>query len=252
MVAAGPSAGLRFGVTNHSAHAWTGSSRPMVTTPRPIAPGAVRCVSTQREDGKGKRWDGLDPQQLYTGPNLVMPDGIRPSKRPTRGRGSRSQVDGKPPANAEFVERWFLRCQELVDRYQPDLLDFDDTELPLGQAGLDIAAHFYNANIHNHGHLEAVLTSKGLKPDRVDMMVLDIERGRADRILAEAWQTDTCIGDCTIGAPPSTRTIQVGPHRHQDPRRHRQQERQSVVEHPAARRRHDRRGRAADSLDLVI
>jgi alpha-L-fucosidase len=26
-------------------------------------------------------------------------------------------------------------------------------------------------------------------------MVLDIERGRADRILADAWQTDTCIGD---------------------------------------------------------
>ena len=26
-------------------------------------------------------------------------------------------------------------------------------------------------------------------------MVLDIERGRADRILPEPWQTDTCIGD---------------------------------------------------------
>jgi len=38
-------------------------------------------------------------------------------------------------------------------------------------------------------------TSKGLRPDHVGTMVLDIERGRADRILPAAWQTDTCIGD---------------------------------------------------------
>src|SRR5207253_1037064 len=100
-----------------------------------------------------------------------------------------------PPASSEFIQRWFLRCQDLIDKYQPDLLYFDDTELPLGQAGLDIAAHFYNASIKNRGRLEAVLTSKGLQPDRVGAMVLDIERGRADRILPAAWQTDTCIGD---------------------------------------------------------
>ena len=40
-----------------------------------------------------------------------------------------------------------------------------------------------------------MLTSKGLQPDHVGTMVLDIERGRADRILPQPWQTDTCIGD---------------------------------------------------------
>src|SRR5207245_4865736 len=34
-----------------------------------------------------------------------------------------------------------------------------------------------------------------LGADHVGTMVLDIERGRADRILPEPWQTDTCIGD---------------------------------------------------------
>jgi alpha-L-fucosidase len=101
-----------------------------------------------------------------------------------------------PAAHPEFVESWFLRCQELVDKYKPDLLYFDDTELPLGQAGLDIAAHYYNANLKAHGgQLEAVLTSKGLAADHLGAMVLDIERGRADRILPAPWQTDTCIGD---------------------------------------------------------
>jgi alpha-L-fucosidase len=93
------------------------------------------------------------------------------------------------------VRRWFLRCRDLIDKYHPDLLYFDDTELPLGQAGLDIAAHFYNSNLAAHGSLEAVLTSKGLQPDHLGTMVLDIERGRADRILEAPWQTDTCIGD---------------------------------------------------------
>jgi len=31
--------------------------------------------------------------------------------------------------------RWFLRCQDLIDKYRPDVLYFDNTELPLGQAG---------------------------------------------------------------------------------------------------------------------
>jgi alpha-L-fucosidase len=127
-----------------------------------------------------------------------MPPGVKSIQegRDWHRTHDRPWDENPPVAHPEFVDNWFLRCQELVDKYTPDLLYFDDTGLPLGQAGLDIAAHFYNANMRNHGgRLEAVLNSKGLPPDRVGTMVLDIERGRADRILPEAWQTDTCIGD---------------------------------------------------------
>src|SRR5262249_25826079 len=106
----------------------------------------------------------------------------------------RKWTEEAPPENREFVEKWFLRCQDLVDKYQPDLVYFDNTELPLGQAGLDIAAHYYNSNIKKHGQLEGVINGKGLKPDHVGAITLDIERGRADHILEQPWQTDTCIG----------------------------------------------------------
>jgi alpha-L-fucosidase len=190
--------GLRFGVTNHSAHAWHWFQPAYGYDPEGARAGVrYDAFRLRKEDGRGKWWEGLDPQDLYTGRSMVMPDGITTiaAANGWHNEHDRKWTEEPPPANPAFVERWFLRCQELLDKYQPDLLYFDDTELPLGQAGLDIAAHFYNANIAKRGRLEAVLTSKGLQPDHVGTMVLDIERGRADRIMPSAWQTDTCIGD---------------------------------------------------------
>jgi alpha-L-fucosidase len=191
--------GLRFGVTNHSAHAWHWLQTAYGYDPEGDLAGVrYDAYRLRKEDGKGAWWDGFDPQDLYTGQNLVMPDGIKSIKEANDWHQQHDRLwSEEPPANnPAFVERWFLRCKDLLDKYEPDLLYFDDHELPLGQAGLDIAAHLYNANIKRHGgKLEAVLNSKGLAPDHVGTMVLDIERGRADRILPAAWQTDTCIGD---------------------------------------------------------
>jgi alpha-L-fucosidase len=191
--------GLRVGVSNHSAHAWHWFQTAYGYDPEgPLSGVRYDAFNATREQGKGKWWEGLDPQQLYVGPSMVMPDGIQTIKAADQwhDQHDRQWTEEPPPHNAAFVDNWFLRCQELVDKYQPDVLYFDNTELPLGQAGLDIAAHFYNANLKNHGgRLEAVLNSKGLTPDHTGTMVLDIERGRADRILPAAWQTDTCIGD---------------------------------------------------------
>jgi alpha-L-fucosidase len=75
------------------------------------------------------------------------------------------------------------------------LVYFDNEELPLGQAGLDIAAHYYNANLARHGgKLEAVLNAKKMTRAHAPGLVEDIERGVAKGILPEPWQTDTCIG----------------------------------------------------------
>jgi alpha-L-fucosidase len=192
------SRGLRFGVTNHSAHSWHWFQTAYGYDPEGPLAGVRYDGWLTKEQGKGKWWDGLDPQELYTGPNMPMPKGIDSIKAANdwHAQNDRKWTEQPPANNPEFVNRWFLRCQELVDKYDPDLLYFDNTELPLGQAGLDIAAHYYNANIKRRGgKLEAVLNSKGLSPDHVGTMVLDIERGRANRILPAAWQTDTCIGD---------------------------------------------------------
>ncbi len=190
--------GLRFGVTNHTSHAWHWFQTAFGYDAEGPLAGVRYDGYTRAAEGKGRWWDGFDPRQLYVGPSIVIPDGITSM---SAAREWHSQHDGKwmedPPASRpEFVRAWFLRTRELIDKYKPDLLYFDDTELPMGQAGLDIAAHFYNSNMQEHsGRLEAVLNTKKLRDDHVGTMVLDIERGRADRVLPSAWQTDTCIGN---------------------------------------------------------
>jgi alpha-L-fucosidase len=39
------------------------------------------------------------------------------------------------------------------------------------------------------------VNAKQIKPEHVGSVTLDIERGKANGILAQPWQTDTCIGD---------------------------------------------------------
>ena len=93
------------------------------------------------------------------------------------------------------MRNWYRRCKDLIDSYEPDLLYFDNFDLPLGQAGLDIAAHYYNASVARRGRLDVVLNTKELPEDRQGALVEDVERGYRAEIVPHAWQTDTCIGD---------------------------------------------------------
>jgi alpha-L-fucosidase len=190
--------GLRFGVSNHSAHAWHWLQPAYgYDGEGPLAGVRYDAATLTKADGKGKWWEGLDPQELYTGPNMVLPEGIRGAAAIRRWH---EENDGRwleePPANNPgFVRKWFLRCQDLIDKYRPDLLYFDDTGLPLGQAGLDIAAHYYNASREwNGGRVEGVINCKKLSAEQRPALVEDIERGFTDELRPLPWQTDTCIG----------------------------------------------------------
>ena len=190
--------GLHFGVTNHSSHAWNWLQPAYGYDPEgPKAGVRYDAYRLTKADGKGKWWDGLDPQDLYTGPNVPMPDGIRTIAEANAWHKKNEVFSEKlPPNNPGFVQSWFLRCQDLIDKYHPDLLYFDDSELPFGQTGLDVAAHYYNsATQWSGGKAEVVLNSKKLVPDHRAAMVEDYERGFSDKIEPLPWQTDTCIGN---------------------------------------------------------
>jgi alpha-L-fucosidase len=95
------------------------------------------------------------------------------------------------------VAKFFNRVIDLINKYPPDLLYFDDTVMPIYPStdiGPRIAAYLYNTNLARNGKLEAVMTGKGLNADQRRALVLDLERGVSGGGETLPWQTDTCIG----------------------------------------------------------
>jgi alpha-L-fucosidase len=83
---------------------------------------------------------------------------------------------------------------DLIDKYQPDLL-YTDGHLPFEEYGLKMVAHLYNVSAQLHGGVtEAVYNSKEAMDCEIGTCLLDHERGVADGIAKNPWQTDTCIG----------------------------------------------------------
>jgi alpha-L-fucosidase len=176
---------LRFGVSVHNG-GWTWKWYEVAQradTNGPFA-GVPYDGKLTKSDGKGLWWDGYDPQELYE---------------------QNHAPGGKP--DVAYCEKYFHRTQQLWDDYQPDLIYFDESILPMHRLGVDDAyglnlyAHFYNSSIQRHGRNEAVITAKILPPLQRRAMVYDIERGKASGILPEPWQTDTCLGDWHYSRP---------------------------------------------------
>ena len=153
--------GLKFGVSEHLAASFTWFQ----TSHGADADGPM----------KGVPYDGANPefQDLYHQP--AAPD----------DKGWLTKDPG-------YHQRWHACIRELVDRYQPDLL-YSDSAMPFGDVGRSLIAHFYNENAARHGgRTEAVYNCK---EDAQGKWVRDIERGVAEGIRPEPWQTDTSIGD---------------------------------------------------------
>ena len=190
--------GLKFGVSNHSAHSWHWFQVAYGYDPEGARAGQrYDAWKLTKYDGKGKWWEGLDPQELYAGAVMPMPDGITSIKDANAFHETHDRVWNETPplANPAFVRQWYLRCKDLIDSYKPDLVYFDNFDLPLGQAGLDVTAHYYNSSIRWHGSLQAVVNCKALPENRRAAVVEDVERGFRADIVPHPWQTDTCIGD---------------------------------------------------------
>ena len=185
--------GLPFGVSVHAAHAWSWYETAQGADKNGEKAGVPYDGKLTQADGKGKWWDGLDPQDLYEqrhqpSPGFEHEGGIH--RRWNWGAGV-SQPD------QAYCEKFYNRTMDLINKYQPDLLYFDDTVLPLWpvtDAGLKIAAHFYNTNLKRPGVGAGVLFGKILNEEQRKALVWDIERGVPNAILPFAWQTDTCIG----------------------------------------------------------
>ena len=158
--------GLRFGVSQHlhASYEW------MAT-----------CFGNDKTGPyAGVPYDGNDPQYA---------DLYHEKHPPAAQPGDVSQVP------ESWKRQYFLRLEDLVDQLQPDLM-YHDGVIRFENYGLSLVAHLYNRSAEWHGgKVDAVYSSKGVEDCQVGTCVLDFERGIAEGIWPNSFQTDTCIGN---------------------------------------------------------
>ncbi len=183
--------GLRVGVSHHGTpgRVWDEflPVRYKSDTTGPLAGVPYDGMQTIA-DGKGKWWEGMDPQMLNGKPHR------------------------KNTPCPEFTRQFLLRVQDLIDSYNPDLLYFDDNAqfdfdaggqwapdlgvwLGIPDLAPQIMAYYYNRNMKSHaGRLEAVLNLKTVPEPVWGTLTRDFEATMEDKLQQAPWQTDACIG----------------------------------------------------------
>lgn len=186
--------GLPFGVSIHAAHAWSWYETAQGSDKNGPKAGVPYDGKLTKADGKGKWWDGLDPQALYEQAHQPSPGFEGANSVHARWNWGR----GVSQPDQAYCDKFYNRTMDLIGKVKPELIYFDDTALPLwpvSDAGLKIAAGFYNTNLaRTNGQDPGVLFGKVLDDEQQKALVWDIERGVPNRILPNPWQTDTCIG----------------------------------------------------------
>lgn len=176
--------GLPLGISMHGSHTWTWMEKSQDYD-----------GNLTKADGKGKWWEGYDPQELYAQCH-------EPSKNWQDIGAIHSQWgwgNGASLPSEEFKMKFQNRVLQCINAYRPDILYFDDTVLPFygcdDQIGLNILAHYYNHSAKlNGGQQNVVAMGKILEETHKRAMMWDVERGVPDRPQEEYWQTCTCIG----------------------------------------------------------
>ena len=156
--------GLRFGVSQHlhASYEWMSS-----------------CFGSDKTGPlAGVPYDGNDPQYA----DLYHPRHVPPAQPGDVGQVPES-----------WKQQYLLRLQDLIDQLQPDLM-YHDGVIRFERYGLKLVAHLYNRSAQWHdGKVEAVYNSKGMEDCQEGTAVLDFERGIAQGIWPNPFQTDTCV-----------------------------------------------------------
>jgi alpha-L-fucosidase len=192
-VKAAKNQGLPFGVSVHASHTWSWYETSQRSDKAGPLAGVPYDGKLTKKDGKGKWWNGLDPQELYEQNHPLSLD----SENNNAIHKQWNWGNGVAQPSKAYIDKFFNRTIDLINRYDPELVYFDDSQFPMwpiSDAGLRIAAHLYNKSIKDHGHLRAIINGKILDENQRKAMVWDIERGQSNHIEPLPWQTCTCIG----------------------------------------------------------
>jgi alpha-L-fucosidase len=113
---------------------------------------------------------------------------------PENGSPGWESNDWSSRPNEAYLDDWFARCCELVDRFQPRLIYFDwwIHQQVFKPYLLKFAAYYYN-------HVPDGVINYKLDAFEMGTAVFDIERGYETQIQTEPWQTCTSVSKNSWG-----------------------------------------------------
>lgn len=160
--------GLKFGVSNHRMEHWD-FMYPKLNT----------------------KTDLFDPAYA----DFYGPPQPEPERKPAANGEEVIEDQKNAPQSQAFLEEWLARCQELVDKYKPDMFWFDNgvNSRSLDPIKLRFAAYYYNRSLQ-WGKSVSISTKSDAY---LAGSIRDFERqGRAPKELTDfVWQVDDPIGD---------------------------------------------------------
>lgn len=161
--------GMVFGVSSHRAEHWW------------FMDGGRKFPS----DVQDPAYDGLYGPAVTASPEMHPSDEWRSD-------------DWKPRPNGKFLDDWLARCNELVDKYQPQVFWFDWW---IHQAAFEPYLQKFTSYYYNRGEEwdkgVAVNYKHHSYPEGIG--VYDIERGQLDSMGDLFWQNDTSVAKYSWG-----------------------------------------------------
>ncbi len=96
-----------------------------------------------------------------------------------------------PMPDEKFSERWLLRAREVVDKYRPDLVWFDNKlHIIKNNYITSFLSHYYNSAAKWNREVVATYKSKDFAEGAG---ILDLERSRMSKLVPFPWLTDDSI-----------------------------------------------------------
>lgn len=185
---------LYFGISIHSAHAWTWYETSQRSDKKGSMKGVPYDGKLTKKDGKGKWWEGYDPQELYAQNHELSEN----SENSGSIHAQWGWENGAAVPSEEYFQNFLNRNIDMINKYNPDMVYYDDTSMPLwpvSDVGLKAVAHLYNKSVkENNGNNEAVVFAKILTEEQKNALVWDVEKGVPDDVQEKPWQTCTCLG----------------------------------------------------------
>ena len=109
--------------------------------------------------------------------------------------------EGKTPPDDAFLQDWLLRCCELVDKYQPQVIWFDwwIAQPPVHPYLKTFSSYYYNRGVAWENGVAINYKKHGGESFPDTAGVLDIERGQLANTRELFWQTDTSVSKNSWG-----------------------------------------------------